>query len=60
MLNHDTRLCNCIDCPGEGCRCGCQANHSGATLATPAACGCGTGCGCEGAEQGCLCQPRDA
>ena len=48
--------CGCIDCPGAGCTCGCQAgNTHPAVAANPPACRCGPGCGCEGAEQGCLC-----
>ncbi len=60
MMNYDTRLCNCIDCPGAGCRCGCQAEASAPTLAAPARCACGPACGCEGAEQGCLCGSSEA
>jgi len=45
------KRCECIDCPGAGCLCGCE--HP-ATQALPQACSCG-GCGCDAAEQGCLC-----
>ena len=51
-----TFSCQCVDCPGSSCRCGCQAD---ATLSTPPvatqACACGPRCGCEAGEQGCLC-----
>jgi len=60
MLNQDSRFCNCNPCPGAGCRCGCQPGVTAPTFAAPAACECGPDCGCEGAEQGCLCRPREA
>lgn len=59
-MNHElhaprTTACTCVDCPGAGCTCGCQA-LAGATIAAPAACRCGPACGCEAAEQGCMCR----
>lgn len=53
MMNQSTvDRCNCTNCPGEDCQCGCQA---AAFVAAPPACTCGPSCGCEGAEQGCVC-----
>ena len=48
--------CNCTNCPGTGCQCGCQAAAlPAASAATPPYCACGQGCSCEAAEQGCVC-----
>jgi hypothetical protein len=50
------RLCQCIDCPGASCRCGCQSDAAPPTpAAAPPACACGPRCGCAAAPQGCLC-----
>lgn len=53
------RRCQCANCPGAGCTCGCQ--HGSATPAMQAAaapsCACGPACRCDGAEAGCLCTP---
>jgi hypothetical protein len=56
-MNPTNNPCTCVNCPGEGCQCGCQATVS--TLSINYAglrCACGPSCGCDGAEQGCLCQ----
>jgi hypothetical protein len=37
-------LCQCPDCPGSGCHCGCQNQQ--AFSANAAACACGTSCRC--------------
>jgi hypothetical protein len=48
--------CNCTNCSGDGCVCGCQAELSAVcAVATPPHCECGPACGCEAAEQGCVC-----
>jgi hypothetical protein len=44
------KACDCVNCPGAGCTCGCQSG-----MAAAASCACGSACGCEGGEQGCLC-----
>ena len=50
--------CQCVDCPGSSCLCGCQANSTPSTrLVAGQACTCACRCGCEAAEQGCLCSP---
>ena len=51
-----TLSCQCVDCPGAGCLCGCQADSNLSTApAAGQACACASRCGCEAAEQGCLC-----
>ena len=58
MNTTSTSSCQCVDCPGASCRCGCQAAATPPTTAVAgAACTCAMRCGCEGAEQGCLCTP---
>ena len=53
--------CQCTNCPGIGCQCGCAATEVLPTLnAAAAACACGTACGCEAAEQGCVCSSPGA
>ncbi|WP_284618632.1 hypothetical protein [Aquabacterium humicola] len=51
------RRCQCANCPGASCTCGCQ--HGSAMPAMQAAaapaCHCGPNCGCDAGEQGCLC-----
>lgn len=47
--------CGCINCPKNGCQCGCRSTTSALTVSYAGlVCQCGA-CGCEGAEQGCLC-----
>jgi hypothetical protein len=51
-----TLSCQCADCPGSSCLCGCQADATpSTTLGAVQACACASSCGCEAAEQGCLC-----
>jgi hypothetical protein len=46
--------CDCLNCPADGCQCGCQAAVSAAPTSYAGQQGrCGAGCGA--AEQGCLC-----
>ena len=53
-----TLSCECVDCQGTDCRCGCQADaNPPSTHAAAPVCACGLRCGCEAAEQGCLCSP---
>jgi hypothetical protein len=49
--------CNCLNCAGDACQCGCQATQP-ELLANYAEsdCRCGPNCPCEGGEQGCLCR----
>jgi hypothetical protein len=56
MNTPSTHACQCTDCPGQSCSCGCQADATlpAATAASPA-CACGPRCGCDAGEQGCLC-----
>lgn len=55
MQHELTSPCQCTECPGAGCRCGCQQPAPALALqAAPPSCGCES-CGCEAAEQGCLC-----
>jgi len=51
--------CRCVDCPGAGCTCGCQAVASSPVIAAPA-CACGPGCNCDAGEQGCLCAAQSS
>jgi hypothetical protein len=55
-MNPSTTIasCQCVDCPGASCTCGCQAAAS-TTLAAGLACACGPSCNCDAADQGCLC-----
>jgi len=56
MQDESIPQCQCPNCPGAGCRCGCQDPTSAlAVHAAPPSCGCAC-CGCEAAEQGCLCR----
>ena len=57
FMNHATNAqCNCSNCPGAGCQCGCQTGSSiTPAMALPPQCNCAPACGCEGAEQGCVC-----
>jgi len=57
FMNHAmSAQCNCTNCPGAGCPCGCQTGTSvNYAPALPPQCDCGPTCGCEGAEQGCVC-----
>jgi len=49
--------CDCTNCPGTGCQCGCQVvSLASPSTATPPRCACGQGCSCEAAEQGCVCR----
>lgn len=60
-MNQQVQACQCANCPGAGCQCGCQhATPAGATPARQAcacgpACQCGPGCQCDAAESGCVC-----
>lgn len=48
--------CQCVNCPGADCLCGCQTDRAPQTAPAAAlACECGPRCGCDAAEQGCLC-----
>lgn len=56
MNTTSTFSCQCADCPGDRCRCGCQGDATPpAAAAAPQACTCGPRCDCSAAEQGCLC-----
>jgi hypothetical protein len=58
MFSLETDRCQCSNCPGAGCQCGCQAATAELQQnAAGTACNCGHACGCDAAEQGCLC-PR--
>jgi hypothetical protein len=59
MNSASTFSCQCVDCPGSSCLCGCLADSApSVALIAAQACTCGSGCGCEAAEQGCLCSAR--
>ncbi len=61
MNTPTTPACRCIDCPGNNCRCGCQADAMPpAAAAARPACACRPRCGCDAAEQGCLCGSRSS
>lgn len=47
-------LCNCGNCAGAACHCGCQLAATAAISEASRNCACGATCGCA-AEQGCLC-----
>ena len=55
MNDQMNERCNCLNCPADGCQCGCEPAVSAATYAGQH-CLCGAGCGCDAAEQGCLCR----
>lgn len=56
-----TLYCQCADCPGANCPCGCQADATPpATQLAGLSCTCASRCGCDAAEQGCLCSPPQA
>jgi hypothetical protein len=56
MTQDLTNRCNCTNCPGANCQCGCQtAKSASVPMALPAACACGAHCACDAAEQGCVC-----
>jgi hypothetical protein len=49
-------LCQCANCPGSGCDCGCQSvTQAVSEQPVPQHCTCGPRCGCDAAKQGCLC-----
>lgn len=56
-MNQQTPSCQCTNCPGAGCTCGCQ--HAAPAPQQACACGpacqCGPGCQCDAAEAGCVC-----
>jgi len=62
MNTPTTPACQCVNCSGASCRCGCRsvAATAPAAAATRPACNCGSRCGCDAAEQGCLCATRTA
>ena len=43
MNEIENSACQCLDCPGDGCNCGCQSNIA---CACAPACNCGTDCQC--------------
>lgn len=49
--------CACVNCPKNGCACGCQSMISASAVTYAGMqCQCARACRCEGAEQGCLCR----
>jgi hypothetical protein len=58
-MNHAaTPSCQCIDCPGASCRCGCQLTQaSPPAQAADKPCACGPQCNCDSAGNGCACDP---
>jgi hypothetical protein len=57
MNDQMNERCACINCPAEGCQCGCEAAVSASPMSHAGLpCACAGSCGCGGAEQGCLCQ----
>lgn len=56
MWNLNSDRCECSNCPGAGCQCGCQPTMRAVQPNDArAACNCAHACGCDAAEQGCLC-----
>jgi hypothetical protein len=48
--------CECADCPGASCACGCNAAPDASRTAVQAPpCTCGSSCACQATERGCLC-----
>ncbi len=47
--------CQCVDCPGAGCRCGCQGDAQPQSAVQQRPCMCGPRCACNAAEPGCRC-----
>jgi hypothetical protein len=61
MNASNTPSCQCVECPGAGCRCGCQHAATPPAAATAVqACACGPRCGCDAAQQGCSCSAPQA
>ena len=51
MNELENTACQCLDCPGDSCTCGCQSNVA---CACGPACNCGTECHC---GEACACRP---
>ncbi|MBC5786214.1 hypothetical protein H8N03_24975 [Ramlibacter sp. USB13] len=58
-MNQQAQRCQCANCPGAACQCGCQDPTPAAAPRQACACGpacqCGPGCQCDAAEAGCVC-----
>ena len=56
-MNYATNdLCQCANCPGQACQCGCQlAATAPAITEAQSSCVCGGSCGCSASGQHCLC-----
>jgi hypothetical protein len=56
MNDLDTNACQCTNCPGPECTCGCQSGGSACACAPARACGptcqCGPDCACQSAVEG--------
>jgi len=55
MNDLETTTCQCLDCPGEACTCGCQSSIAcacGPTCDCGADCQCGPDCTCAPAAEG--------
>lgn len=54
MNDLETTTCQCLDCPGDTCTCGCQsaiACHCGPACACGTECQCGADCACHSAGE---------
>lgn len=53
MNQIETQQCECIECVGAGCPCGCQTSASERRIGSTCTCGCRNGkpCGCDASQQ---------